>query len=189
MTAKMKRLADFTLVPGTSDTQAALKAGYPRASAQAQASRVLKMPHVRRYLAERQAELQSKHNVTLDRVVQEFAAIGFSNMADYIQDDGSGRPAFRLVGDIGRDKMSVVTELTIDTREEYEGRGGEREKVATVDRVRFRLADKVNALTALGKHLGMFPREGGSGSGDDTTEAEVVITVRGGMNRPKGKKK
>lgn len=190
MTAKMKRWADLTLLPGTSDTQAAIKAGYPKASAQTQASRLRTLPNVKAYLAERQGALQDKHNVTLDRVVREFAAIGFANMGDYLQDGPDGLPRFKLLGEIGRDKLSVVTELTVDTRKEFEGRGEDREQVATVERIKFKLADKVNALNALGKHLGMFPREsGGGGDGNDDDGKVVTIRVVGGMNRPKKPKK
>lgn len=193
LTRKMKLLADFYLVPGTSGAEAAIKAGYPSPSAASQASWVLSRPNVAKYVEARQAKLQAKHDLTLDMVIQEFRKIGFQNMEDYIKDDGNGRPQFKLLGEIGRDKLAVVTEITVDTRKEFEGRGEDREHVANVERVRFKLADKVNALTQLGKHLGMFPKE--SSGGDDDPDITVngngrniTIKVKGGLPQPKEKK-
>lgn len=192
LTPRMKRLADFYLVPGTSIIDAAIKAGYPKASAGAQGSWALAQPSVAKYVAARQAKLQEKHDVTLDRVIREFAKIGFANMDDYLVDDGNGRPQFRLMGEIGRDKLAVVTEVTVDVRKEFEGRGEDREQVATIDRIRFKLADKVNALTQLGKHLGMFPKESRADEDDITVSGvgsrNITIKVKGGLPQPKEKK-
>lgn len=187
----MKLLADLYLAPGTTGAEAAIKAGYPAPSASSQATFVLSRPNVAKYVAARQAKLQAKHDVTLDRVIAEFAKIGFANMDDYIVDDGNGRPQFRLMGQIGRDKLAVVTEVTIDTRKEFEGSGENREHVANVERVRFKLASKIDALDKLGKHLGMFPKESSGGGDDDigdTGPRQVTIKIKGGLPQPKEKK-
>ncbi len=183
LSTKMKALADAWLVPGTSQKDAAIIAGYPERSAQEQATYVLDRPQVKAYVERRQAELQKKHDITLDRVIREFAKIGFANMADYITSDADDSPRFMGVSKIGRDKMGVVTELTLDVRKEFEGRGEDREQVATVDRIRFKLADKVKALDALGRHLGMFPKDTG-----DRDEGEVTVTILGGLPEDDGAK-
>lgn len=187
MSPKMKRLADAFLVPGTTQTAAAIQAGYPARSATTQANYVLNLPHVAKYVRERQAKVQAKHDITLDKVIAEFAKIGFANMDDYVTQDENGQPRFRLLGEIGRDKLSVVTELTVDTRKEFEGRGEDREQVATVERIRFKLADKVKALDALGRNLGMFPREA-QRSEEDDGGLNVTITVKGGLPKFPAKK-
>lgn len=183
LSTKMKALADAWLVPGTSQRDAAIIAGYPETSAASQAAYVLDRPQVRAYIEKRQAKLQEKHDVTLDRVIREFAKIGFANMADYIEADENDRPRFLGVSKISRDRMGVVTELTLDVRKEYEGRGDDREEVATIDRIKFRLADKIKALDSLGRHLGMFPKETG-----DRDEGEIEVTVKGGLPEDNGAK-
>lgn len=187
LTTKMMRMADFYLVPGTSITEAAIKAGYPRHSAAAQGSWALSRPNVARYVAERQAKLQAKHDVTLDRVIREFEKIGFANMDDYLVEEGNSGPRFRLLGEIGRDKLAVITEVTVDVRKEFEGRGEDREHVANVERIRFKLANKVDALDKLAKHLGMYPSTSGGSDLDDPlgdqTTRKLIVTVRGGMSR------
>lgn len=180
---KMKRLLDAYLLNGLNGKEAAIVAGYPEKSAQSQASFVINRPQCQKYIKAQRARVQKKHDVTLDRVIAEFARIGFSNMSDYIQDDElTGLPRFKLVGQIGRDKMAVVTELTVDSRKEWEGRGEDRVQVATIDRVKFKLADKVNALTALGKHLGMFPKDNGDDAGGNGVT--VTVKVEGGLPAP-----
>lgn len=174
LSPKMKALVDALLVPGTTQKEAAIKAGYPERSATSQAAWILERPQVKKYMAERQAKLQAKHDITLDRVIREFASIAFANMADYIESDEQDRPRFMGISKIARDKTGVITELTLDVRKEYEGRGNERQEVATVDRIKFKLADKVKALDALGRHLGMFPKE----SFDET---DLTVEIQGGL--------
>ncbi len=183
LSTKMKALADAWLVPGTTQRDAALIAGYPETSAASQAAYVMELPQVKRYIAERQKALQDKHDVTLDRVIREFAKIGFANMADYLTSDEDDNPRFLGVSKISRDKMGVITELTLDVRKEFEGRGEDREQVATVDRIKFKLADKVKALDALGRHLGMFPKDSG-----EKDEGKLEVTVEGGLPDDDGRK-
>lgn len=191
LTKKQKAFADAYLIPGITVGEAGRKAGYPAASAESQGSYCMSRVNVAKYIAERQVKLQAKHDVTLDKVIAEFAKIGFANMDDYLVDDGNGRPQFRLMGEIGRDKLAVVTEVTVDVRKEFEGRGEDREQVATIDRIRFKLADKVNALDKLAKHLGMYPKESGAGRDpgdwDPDQPRKIIVEVRGGMSRPKKK--
>ena len=167
--------------------EAAIRAGYPASSAAEQASWILSRENAKRWLAEQGAIVAERHKITLDMIVEELAKVGFSNMADYIQDDGSGKPQFKPIADISRVSMAAVTELTLDVRKEFEGRGEDREHVANVEKVRFKLASKVEGLVNLGRLLGHFPR--GGGDGDDGPEGgtkKVIIEVRGGL--PKRKK-
>lgn len=187
LNARQKLLVDEFLRNGGHITNAALKAGYAPKAASEQGSWNLAKPNVKKYLESRQLKLRDKHDVTLDAVIQEFKKIGFANMADYIEDDGQGRPQFKHIEKIGRDGLAVVTELTLDVRREFEGQGEGREQVATVERVRFKLADKVNALVNLGKHLGMFPERDSARRDDEFAEMpkKIIVEVRGGMSRSK----
>lgn len=171
--------------------EAAIRAGYNAASAAEQASWVMSRPNVKAWLAQHDQELAERHGITMDMIVRELAKVGFSNMADYVQDDGSGKPKFKNMVDLSRDHMAAVTELTLDVRKEFEGRGEDREHVANVEKIRFKLASKVDGLVNLGKLLGHFPRGSGDGGGGDgfdpDTPRKIIVEVRGGMNRPKKK--
>lgn len=65
-------------------TRAAIAAGYNNKTATSQASRLLKKPEIQKALASRQKDLSEKIHVTQEAVVQELAAIGFSNLFDYL---------------------------------------------------------------------------------------------------------
>lgn len=169
--------------------EAAIRAGYPEASAVAQANWVMSRPNCRAWLKAQEKADQEQHNITMDMIVTELAKIGFANMADYIQDDGSGKPQFKALSEISRESMAAVTELTLDTRKEFEGRGEDRKHVADVEKVRFKLASKVEGLVNLGKLLGYFPKNdaGGGDDPDGTGGREVTIRVIGGLPQRKRK--
>lgn len=168
--------------------EAAIRAGYPPSSAVDHATWVMSRPNCKAWLKVREKAAEEKHGITLDRIVSELAKVGFANMADYIEDDGNGKPRFKDLASIRRDHMAAVTELTLDTREEYEGRGEDRRKVADVERIKFKLASKIEGLVNLGKLLGYFPKnEAGSGDDPDAPGRVVRIVVTGGLPKRKVK--
>jgi Terminase small subunit len=90
------------------------------------------------------AELASKTAVTSERVLQEFAKLAFSNIEDLSEVRGTNRvPALAKAT---RDQLAAVQSIEITHKGD----------------VKFKLASKVAALEALGKHLGLFPRENAS---------------------------
>lgn len=169
-------------------TEAAIRAGYPPGAATEQASWIMSRPNCRAWLDRQEKRLEEKHGITMDMIVGELAKLGFSNMADYVTPDERGMPAFRQLNDISRDQMAAVTELTVDTRKEYEGRGEDREQVATVDKVKFKLAAKTEALINIAKLLGyMRPADSGEAP-EGGGPQKVVIEVVGGVpkRKPRG---
>jgi phage terminase small subunit len=101
-------------------------------------------------IAELRATMVKRHEVTVDRIVQELAKIAFANMLDFItvQSDGT---AYVDLSKLTREQAAAMGEIV--TEEYTEGRG---EDVRPVKRVKFKLLDKLSALDKLGKHLGMF---------------------------------
>ncbi len=169
--------------------EAAIRAGYPAPSASDQATWILSRPNCKAWLAAQAKVVEEKHGITRDMIVEELAKVGFSNMLDYIEDDGTGKPSFKKIADIKRHHMAAITELTLDVRKEFEGRGEDREHVANVEKVRFKLASKVDGLVNLGKLLGYFPKND-AGGGDDpegTAGRTVTIRVVGGLPQRKPK--
>lgn len=183
LTPRQKALVDEYLVLGTTQEQAAIKAGYAPKDAAVQGNYVLGLPHVNRYMRERQAELQKKHDVTLDRVIRELAKIGFANMDDLMEDRGDGQPRFRAFASIPREHKAALTQVKTKTRTYKDGRDADDPIVTEVE-TEFRLSDKASALVSLGKHLGMFPdtrsNRGGSGDDEDGNEPPAVV-IKGGL--------
>lgn len=114
---------------------------------------LLKHVKVASRLQQLQTEIASRHGVTVDKIVQELAKLGFSNMHDYMQIDDDGVPRLDFKS-MSRDKAAAIAEMTV---EEFTAKGDEAATgKAGVRRVKFKLHDKRAPLVDLGKHLGMF---------------------------------
>lgn len=101
-------------------------------------------------VAQLQAEIAARHDVTIDRIVKELALLGFSNMLDYVRTTDHG-DAYVDLSSLSREQAAAIQEIVV---EEYtEGRG---EDARDIKRTKFKLTDKRAALVDLGKHLGMF---------------------------------
>lgn len=131
-------------------TLAAKKAGYSAKSAHSQGCILLKDPWVMRELEERKAKINDKLELTKERVLEELMAIGFSNMADYMDVNEDGDPILDF-SKLSRRQASCLQEVTVDKYVEGRGKGS-----VNVKRTKFRLYDKHAALVDLGKHLGLF---------------------------------
>lgn len=134
-------------------TQAYIRAGYSEKGAGQSAERLLRNAEIRARIAELQAGLAKRLEITQAKVAAELAKLGFSNMDDFVRRTPEGEIYTNFSG-VDRDKMAAVQEVTVETY--TEGRGDDAKDVK---RVRFKLADKRGALVDLGKHLGMWPQK------------------------------
>ena len=139
-------------------TQAAIRAGYKPNSARQTASRMLSKANVQDAVAKLRADRAKRYEISADNVLAEYAKIGFSNMDDYVDTATHDLPVVDFRG-LSRDQLAAVSEITVDTRYEYEGRGNDRECVGTIDRVKFKLYDKTKGLDAIARNLGLFEKD------------------------------
>jgi phage terminase small subunit len=95
-------------------TQAAIRAGYSAHTADVQGPRLLGNVGVAEAIALQTAKVERRNDITVDRVIQEFATVALVDITDPKNMDADGLPVYRA-------------------------------------------PDKLRALEALGKHLGMFP--------------------------------
>lgn len=122
-------------------TRAAIRAGYSKKTARAQASMLLDKPHVAAYLAQLTKGRDMDLTITAERVLKEIARIAFADPSSYFVPARSGHGG-------GPARMKDMDELTPD----------QRAAVAEFDMAtkKFKLYDKLNALEKLGKHLKLF---------------------------------
>lgn len=146
-------------------TKAATRAGYAAKSAGVTASQLLKIPKIKAAVTEAEHARSLRTGITADRVLAEFAKIGFSNMLDYLTVQPSGDAVIDLSA-VTRDQGAAIAEFT---SEEYtDGRGDEARQVK---QVKLKLADKKTALTKMGEHLGLW-------NGQDDGAGKVInITI------------
>ncbi len=125
---------------------AAIRAGFSAKSADSQASQLLKMPKVRAYLAKLQAPRLEKAGVAADRTLAELVAIGFSDIAGMYEE---GTNELKSVHE-----MSPAVRAAIQSIEVSESGMGDGERVTKI-----KLWNKIEALTAIAKHLGLLKQD------------------------------
>ncbi|MDH7787663.1 phage terminase small subunit [Ochrobactrum sp. 19YEA23] len=131
-------------------TQAAIRAGYSEKTAQQQGSRLLLNVLVQEAIAKGREKTAAKLEITKERIVEELAKIGFSNMLDYMRAGTDGDPYLDF-SDLTREQAAALSEVTVEGFKD--GRG---EDARDVRRIKFKLHDKKGALVDLAKMLGFM---------------------------------
>lgn len=149
LTPKQKKFIEEYLID-LNGTQAAIRAGYSEKTACAIGYENLRKPEIAAEVAKRQQKLADANEVTQQKVIDELAKLGFSNMQDFIRVTSDGDPYFDL-SELTRAQAAALAEVTVEDFKDGRGRDAR-----DVRRIKFRLADKRAALVDLGKHLGMF---------------------------------
>ena len=110
-------------------------------------------PHVAARLAELQAELARKHEVTADRVIAELASVAFADMGDFLSFDEDGEVRLEL-SNLPPGATAAIQGVT---QEVYlEGKG---DNARPVRRTKLKLHSKIPALLALAKHTGVLKHD------------------------------
>lgn len=125
-------------------TQACIRAGYSKNGADVTGSQLLVNPRIRVALETALKDREARTQITQDRVLREFARIAFLDPRKLFSDDGS---PLRIT-DLDDDTAAAVIGLDVATIGNGDVGIGEVQKI--------KLADKVQALTQVGRHLGMF---------------------------------
>lgn len=150
MTDAQKRFCDEYLID--LNATRAYKVAYPKCkkdeTANAASSRMLRNVKVQEYISEKQKEIEKRTEVTQDMVIKELAKIAFLDIRKLYTENGQ----LKNVADIDSDTAGAISSL--ETLEEYEGYGDDREKIGDTQKVK--LLDKTKALELLGRHLGIF---------------------------------
>lgn len=112
-----------------------------------------------------------RHQVTVDRVIAEYAKIAFLDIRKAFGDDGDLKPIHEIDDDTAAAIAGVESEAV------FEGSGRDRERVGTLKKIK--LADKKGALDSIAKHLGMFTDKteitGKDGGPVDLTDARAAL--------------
>lgn len=159
LTPKQQRFAEEYLVD-LNATQAAIRAGYSEKTAEVQGCRLLRNAQIAKFVQEARNKQSKRLEITADKVIQELALLGFSNMQDYMRSGSDGDPYLDFSG-LTREQAAALAEVTVEDFKD--GRGDEARDVR---RVKFKLCDKRAALVDIGKHLGLFTEKLQLGNAD-----------------------
>lgn len=158
--ASPEMVAKFVMeyVKDCNATQAAIRAGYARANANRQGSRLLTRVDVRKALAgtfakreKEQAALVAEMELTVDRTRREIARIAYFDPRKMFAADG--RPLG--IHELDDDTAAVIAGLEVV--EAYEGTGPDRVMVGHIKK--WKLADKNSALDKAAKILGDYEKD------------------------------
>lgn len=140
VTEKQKVFADEYLID--LNATRAYKVAYPTVknddTAAAAATRMLRNVKVAEYIQERMQDRQKRTEITQDKVLQELAAVAFSNATDYVE---------------VRDNAVIIKDTASLSDTQIKALAGIKESRGGIE---VKLNDKLKALELLGRHLGMF---------------------------------
>lgn len=161
-------------------TRAAIAAGYSEDSATAQASALLTNHNVKKLVAQLTAARLSKLDVTGERIIEELAKIGFSDIRKIFSADGQ----LKDVCDIDDETASAIAGIEYEKLFQHFGKG-QAEHIGNVAKIK--LADKLRALELLGKYRKLFT-EKVEVTGDDALIAALSAgrkRLHGNSDKPK----
>lgn len=125
-------------------TQAAIRAGYSKKTAKAQACELLKKPEIMERINELKAERERKTKVTAEKIVKELARIAFFDIRKLYDENGN----LKEVKDLDEDTARAIGGIDVGLEKTSENVSDYVKKIKTID--------KKGALELLGKHLAMF---------------------------------
>jgi phage terminase small subunit len=162
LSPKQQRFVEEYLVD-LNATQAAIRAGYNANSAKQQGQRLLTKDDVQAAVTAGREALAKATGITAQRVLEEYAKIGFSDLRGFFAPDGSLLPISELPDDLAAavSSVEVVTKAIPGVSDEHledQPHGGALKRSgAEVEHVhKLKLWDKKGALDSVARHLGMF---------------------------------
>ena len=117
-------------------------------TARTNGSKLLTNTNIQNYINGKMKEREQRTEVTQDMVIKELAKIAFLDIRKLYTENGQ----LKNIADIDNETAGAISSL--ETLEEYDGYGEDREKIGDIQKVK--LLDKTKALELLGRHLGIF---------------------------------
>lgn len=170
LTPKQQRFVEEYLID-LNATQAAIRAGYSAKTAKQQGQRLLTNVDVSQAVAEAQAKLSERTEITQDMVLRELAKIGFSDIRRAIKWNSNVAVAAPTMDpeafDIDEMMQSGIPDIKpmitnqvelVDSDQIDDDTAAAISEISQTDKggLKIKLHDKRAALVDLGRHLGMF---------------------------------
>ncbi len=173
LTAKQQRFVDEYLID-LNATQAAIRAGYSKKTAQVQSARLLSNVMVSAAVAKGMKSRSTRTGITQDMVLRELAKIGFSDIRKVVR---WGETMVRMVDgeeECAEDMVPYHGLALIDSTEIDDDTAAAIAEVSQGrDGLKVKLHDKKGALVDIGRHLGMFGHGGPSELDEELKRLEI----------------
>lgn len=132
-------------------SQAAIRAGYSVKGADLQARRLLGDDRVSDIIRKVRETISERLEITSDKVLQEIAALAFSNIHDFVDENNN----IKKLHDLPR--LTTKAVAGIETTETIRPIGGGEFSREIVTKLKFH--SKVSSLDQIARHLGMFEKD------------------------------
>ena len=152
LSSKQRRFVEEYLID-TNATQAAIRAGYSKKTAQQMGSENLLKPVIAAEIQTEMDKRSERTEITADRVLEEIAKMAFANIEDFV-DWTNGTITVKSSSGLTKRQTAAVSEIS----ESVSATGGT---------VKIKLHDKKGSLELLGKHLKLFTEKHEHGVDDD----------------------
>lgn len=159
LTQKQQRFVE-AFCTEANGTKAAIAAGYAEKSAAVEASRLLSNAKVASAIDARRAELAATTAVTPERVLEELARIGFSDIRQVVAWQANGVSV--VEDDEGEPRLAVTHAVSLKDSEslsEAVAAGILEIQQSASGALKIKMHPKLPALVKLGEHLGLFRPE------------------------------
>jgi phage terminase small subunit len=183
MSPKRQRFVQEYLVD-LNATQAAIRAGYSKKTAGQIGEEILKIPEVAAAVAEGQAKIATKLEITQERIAAELAKIGFSDIRKAIRWFSQANVAAvdadadgQALVEEGAIRFAVANQVELVSSDEIDdATAAAISEIAMTSQgaLKVKFHDKRAALVDLGKHLGMFKETIKLEVGDLAAELEAA---------------
>lgn len=147
-------------------TAAAIRAGYSEKTARFIGAENLTKPNIAAEIAKRRIELQSKLEITQEKVLRELAKLGFFDIRKLFGNDGKPLDISKLGDDTASALVGLDVQDVVDNDGDYVG-----------FIKKYKMADKIRALELLGKHLGVFDSRSGQGPARENNLLEAIMSA------------
>lgn len=141
-------------------TQAAVRAGYSKKTANEQAAQLLAKLSIQKFLETLKGKAAEKHEGLADEIVAELKKIGFSDIKKYLDTDNTIKDISKLPPE-----LTTVVESIKKTETEF----GDDKTGGTKTSIQFKLHSKLDALEKLAKYVGLYEA--------DNKQRGAIITV------------
>lgn len=146
LTDKQQRFVEEYMVD-LNATQAAIRAGYSQDTAKEIGCENLTKPNIQEAIQKRKQELSDQTGITAERVLKEYAKIAFSDIRELYTPDNN----LYDIRQLDDETAGAVMSVEVDVMSMQGMPVGETKKV--------KLYNKLTALEALGKHIGLFEKD------------------------------
>lgn len=144
LTPKQIRFCEEYLID-LNGTQAAIRAGYSKKTANEQSARMLANVSIQEYVQELKTKRSERTEITQDMVLKEYARIAFLDPRKLFDENDNLIPLTKLDEDTARAIAGIDHTTVYDKKTKLE---------ETTKKIK--LTDKKGALDSVARHLGMF---------------------------------